>query len=702
MISKNKTAFAKDLRKNQTIVEGLLWQHLRARQINGIKFRRQQTIGKYIVDFVSLEYKLIIELDGGQHNTDSVAYKDSLRTQWLETEGFKVLRFWDNDVSTNLSGVLETIQSSLTPALSPNGRGSTKNMIKIQQLSQDVIAKIAAGEVIERPVYAVKELVENSIDAGADSLIINIENSGLARITVIDNGSGMSPEDVKACVKLHTTSKLDSIDSLSSIQTLGFRGEALASIAAISTLTVQSKRKEDTGGTSVVVKDGKVLKVGSVGMPVGTQVTVENLFHSVPARKKFLKSLRTEFRHIIETVMHFAFAHPHIHFVLTHNGKTIFDLPKVKTDSGQAGMTNIDRMQTLLGKDVHANLLPITFEDNYISLAGFIARPQMTTRTPHKQYLFVNKRSIGDKGISMAVKAAYGTLVEKNAYPICILFFAMPHEVVDVNVHPRKEEVRFVNQSQLHKIIKTAVTQTLARHDLVFHNALWQKEAYFDDDQFKSSTDSYMGKVLRDQKLPWKLVEPLQVDSEKLIQMHNLYLVLETKNGLVLIDQHAAHERIRYEQLLAEFLKQKQIADVFYFPKPKIIDFSVSEKELVEEYIAMLGELGFVLEHFKGTNFLLRCIPGLLQDRDYKEVLFEVLENVRVDGKLADADTVSQKIIAYLACHGSVKAGDILTKEQSSDLIAQLEKSPNNATCPHGRPTKVAIDLEMIHKMFKR
>jgi DNA mismatch repair protein MutL len=566
-------------------------------------------------------------------------------------------------------------------------------MNKIHQLPQEVISKIAAGEVIERPVYAVKELIENSLDAGADAIIITIEDSGLKRITVIDNGEGMSREDVDASFKPHTTSKLLTEEDLQQVQTLGFRGEALSSIAAISRLTIQSRRKGNASGTIIVIKDGKIIKTGDVGMPIGTQISVENLFHSVPARKKFLKSQRTEFRHIIDAVMHFAFSHPQVHFVLTHNGKTIFDLPKTED--------KLTRINYLLGEDIYASLLPITYQDSYIKISGFLARPQITTKTPHKQYLFINSRKVLDKGISSSVKSAYGTLLEKQVYPVCLLFLSMPHEVVDVNVHPRKEEVRFVNQTQLYETIATAVGQTLAKHDLVFHNTLWEKSAYFEEETFKNSTDSYAGKLLKDQKLPWNLSQPLQIDSDKIVQMHNLYLLVQTPNGMVFIDQHAAHERIRYEQLLTEFQKKRKEDSIVSFPKAKVINLNASESELLQEHTETFAQLGFELDHFKGTSYLLRSVPKLFQDRDYTTFISEVLEDLS-EGSGKKFDDVTQKIIAYIACHGAVKAGDVLTKKQSLDLIKQLEKTANNATCPHGRPTKVAIDLKSIDKMFKR
>lgn len=559
-------------------------------------------------------------------------------------------------------------------------------MKKIFLLQDSIISKIAAGEVIERPVYAVKELVENALDAGASSIKVIVEESGLKRITVIDNGEGMSEEDMRDCFKPHTTSKLISEEQLEHISTLGFRGEALSSIAAISDMTINSKIKSAVAGLSVLLHEGTVAKIGSIGMPVGTQITVENLFNAVPARKKFLKSQRTEFRHILDVLTHMAFAYPHVQFTLVHNDKTIFDLPKT-TDA-------IERVNELLGNDIFSSLVPISFEDSYARMHGFLAKPQVTTRTPHKHFVFVNGRKITDRGISLTVKNAYGTLLEKQAYPVCLLFFTMPNEVVDVNVHPRKEEVRFANAQDLFAALELAVKQTLAKYDSSFNTKGWSKNLLLRD------TDSYAGKLLKEQQLPWKLVQSNKLNPSQVVQMHNLYLITATEDGMTIIDQHAAHERILYEQYRTAYKEKQNDLDRHTFNPPKVIEVSMTERELLMEHLDMLSSLGFNIESFKGKSFLLRSVPQLLFDRNIQRVITDILENLRMDS--GDFESSSKKMISYIACRAAVKAGDSLTQEQSRELLKQLEKTANNATCPHGRPTRIAIDLSMLKKMFKR
>lgn len=554
-------------------------------------------------------------------------------------------------------------------------------MQKIFPLSSDVIAKIAAGEVIERPAYAVKEIIENAIDAKAESITIHIADSGLKKIVVIDNGEGMSTEDIKECFKPHTTSKLTEEEQLHAVRTMGFRGEALSSIASISTMTIKSKTAEEVAGTQVTVQNGAIKNISPVGMPVGTSVTIDNLFYPVPARKKFLKSKRTEFRHILDVVSHTALAHPEIRFVLTHNNKTIFDLPKTKE--------NTDRIQKFIGPSVFEHLIPITYTDQYVGFTGFLAKPQVVTKTANKQFLFVNQRKITDKLISQSVKEAYGNLLEATASPIFILFLTIPPEVVDVNVHPRKEQVRFLNKETLFATIKKAVSENLTKNNLTFLNLDWKTR--------DGQTKSYAGKLLKQLVLSDAALLTTREKHAEIQQIHNLYLLTPTKQGLLIIDQHAAHERILYQEFLKAFEKEKQKTEVFKLPKPETIDLSMTEQEALEEQKKELKKIGFSFNSNKLTT-----VPKLFKDWDYQNLITEMIEDILEEKNIADIGTQSNKMLAYLACRSAVKAGDPLTKDQIKRLLEQLEKTENNATCPHGRPVRVAVNLQDLNRMFKR
>jgi len=528
-------------------------------------------------------------------------------------------------------------------------------MRKIHQLPEQVVSKIAAGEVIERPVFAVKELIENAIDSGATSIQVHIEESGLKKITVIDNGEGMSGEDLQESFKPHTTSKITKADELSHIKTLGFRGEALASIAAISRLTIRSKVTKAAVGNQVIIKNGKFEKISPVGMPAGTSVTIDYLFHSLPVRKKFLGTPRTEFRHILDLLSRYALSYPQIHFVLTHNKKSLLDLPATKDI--------LSRIEKLLGKDIVSSLVPVAYSDSYVTLSGFLAKPSITTRTPNKQFLFINNRTISDKSISLTIKSAFGTLLPSTVYPVCLLFVSLPFEMVDVNVHPRKEYVRFVDAVLLQNTIKQAIALTLARYDMTPSASF---ESLFLSDA-TGSTQSYAGRLLKESKMPWELPKE-KIDYGTVMQLHKLYLLLLSNNGFVLIDQHAAHERVLYEQLLTEFAKEKKKHNLFYFPKPGVFDLSLTESELLLEHLENFHKLGWDIEQFNNTKFILRSLPVLFQDRDYLKLLREMLEDMREDGLQKNIDDVSRRMIAYLACRGAVKAGDELTKKAGKDI----------------------------------
>lgn len=563
-------------------------------------------------------------------------------------------------------------------------------MGKIKQLPEDVIARIAAGEVIERPSYAVKELLDNAIDAGADTITIHIEESGLKRIVVHDNGEGMSAEDLLLCLLPHTTSKLSDNDELLGIKTLGFRGEALASIAAIAQLSIKSRPADAAGGNEITTTNGVIEPIRPVGMPVGTIVTVDNLFYAIPVRKKFLKSAKTEFRQITDVVVSYALSYPFIHFVLTHNKKTIVDLPKC-TDV-------LQRVQTLLGEAIFQNVLPVSVVDEFIGVNGFIGKPQVATKQNQKQYLFINNRYVSDKAISLAVKEAYATLIPATSTPIFILHLSIPPEAVDVNVHPRKEQVSFIDSTRITDAIKQGVAQALTSHNLVYNFAKLKQDL----STKIGETQSFAGEMLRDAVLPWNAGELGTIIREAPItSIHNTYLLTVTADGMMLVDQHAAHERVLYEQFVSVFEDARSKQEQYVLPKPLSLQVSVSDAQMIEEYMSYFTQLGFQIEPFQGTTFVIRAAPAVFKERNMQKIIADMLVDIANEtGKTIDTKT--QRMLAFLACRAAVKAGDALTKEQGKKLLEQLEATVNNTTCPHGRPTKIVITLTELHKLFKR
>ncbi len=568
-------------------------------------------------------------------------------------------------------------------------------MNKIRKLSSDIIAKIAAGEVIERPAYAVKELIENAIDAHATAITIHVEESGLRKIQIIDNGEGMSREDLEISFLPHTTSKISDDDELMGIKTLGFRGEALSSIASISNLSIQSRIKKNASGTVVEIRQGRVAHIGSIGMPPGTIVTVDELFSPVPARKKFLKTQKTEFRFITEIILHFALAYPTIHFLLTHNDKTIFDLP-VKKDEHQ-------RLSLIFGEDILPDLLPLSFSDSYITLSGHIGKPQTASKNNQRQFLFVNNRAVSDKLISLAIKESFGTLLPSSSSPVFRLHLSLPHEVVDVNVHPRKETVSFTNARMVFDLVKQAVTETLMKNNITYHVDTFVSLK-------KGETTSVSAQYLKENVLPWNRGDIGQIlQTTSFLQIHQTYILAVTKEGILLLDQHAAHERILFQQFTKAFLDEKsgptsggKQKNTYTLPKPLTFSFSESEKQLLEEHKNLFEDTGFLFENFGENTFILRNIPSLFKGRNMKKIIRDMLSDLEDQRGIKAIDITSQRMLAFLSCRAAVKANDVLTEKQMGTIVKDLEKSENNSTCPHGRPTRMILPLELIHKYFNR
>lgn len=564
-------------------------------------------------------------------------------------------------------------------------------MRKINKLPDTVIAKIAAGEVIERPAYAVKELIENAIDANANSIEVHIQEAGLKRIQIIDNGWGMSWQDLEISFLPHTTSKLQDEHELVGIKTLGFRGEALSSIAAISNLTIQSRQKNAVGGTMVKLRNGKVESIRSVGMPVGTVVTIDQLFHSVPARKKFLKSQRTEFRLVTEIVTHFALSFTNIHFLLTHNKKTILDLPSREE--------SVERIKRLLGSNFFEQLLPLNFEDGYIKISGFVGKPQIASKYNQKQFLFINNRFVTDKIISLAMKESFGALLPSANTPTFILHLNIPFEMVDVNVHPRKEQVVFVNAKTIFDAIKLAVSQTFTNYNVIFNLSKFKQET----STRIGETHSFSSLLLKQTVLPWnKKSIGNQITIAPVTQIHKNFILTVAENGIVIIDQHAAHERVLYEDFKKTFAKERKKRELIHLKKSVNLNVSVAESQILEEYKGLFKTLGFDIEHFGGNSYVIRSIPMIFKGRNIEKIIKDTILDLSENFEVKHIDLATQRMLAFLSCRSAVMAGDSLTDSQMKQILKDLEKTPNNATCPHGRPITIEITIEELNRSFKR
>jgi DNA mismatch repair protein MutL len=488
----------------------------------------------------------------------------------------------------------------------------------------------------------------------------------------------MSKEDLVESFKPHTTSKLSKEEDLHAISSLGFRGEALSSIAAISEMTIQSKKS--VAGYIARIHKGVLQSVEAIGMPQGTIITISHLFSNVPARKKFLKSEKTEFRHILECVSNFALAYPEIEFNLTHNGKEYFSFTKHHT---------LDRrIQTLLGDSLYSNLIPISFEESYMKVEGFIARPQYSIKGTSKLYTFVNKRRVFDQLIASATKDAYKNLLEYGSYPIALLYIKLPYEFVDVNVHPRKEQVSFIDQETIYQLLEKSISETLAHNNLTFFNVSWKD----------GGTKTHLGKLLKYELQ--KEIDTVEKNSP-VQQFHNLYLMTETKNGVMIIDQHAAHEAILFRKLKVLYKKHKDKNIHYKLPTPILISLSLPDREILFENQELFLRLGFEFEEFD-TSIRVNTVPELFKDRNLEDLIQEVIEDIRLGKPAKDTDTRTYRMLSYLACRTAIKGGTALSPDDAKKLVDDLQNQDFVYTCPHGRPVKIELSLSHIDRMFKR
>jgi DNA mismatch repair protein MutL len=559
-------------------------------------------------------------------------------------------------------------------------------MSKIKPLSDSVIAAIAAGEVAERPAIIVKELVENAIDAGATEITISLMNAGLDRIVVTDNGSGMDEADLAAAVQRHTTSKIISVDDLSTVTSFGFRGEALASIGSASHLLIQSKPEAAEVGFQIVIDNSQVIEVQPIGMPTGTTVIVEHLFEALPARRKFLKQPATELKQIIESISATALSHPSVSFQLLNNQKVLLNLP--------AHQSPIERIQELLGSDISSRLIPLNFDHTYFNVSGFVGQPQLARRSHQQQFIFVNQRHVTHPSLARIIKDTFGSLLEPKAEPLFVLQLSLPHPLVDVNVHPRKETIKFMDESQVLELVKRAVSQALNHQDLTYTYAPESPSLVRD------KTASYItSKVLKKAVDAWQLN---QESSNEIIQIHNTYLLTQTDQGLLMIDQHAAHERILYEQFLAGFNIEQQTNSSTPLKSPITIELSLVDSQVLSNNLATIRQLGFEIDEFGHNSFKVSALPQLLADHDVHQLIIELIDDLHQGKPVTGLDSLAERTLAYLACRSAIKAGDYLTPNQRTELIKKLAETDSNFTCPHGRPVSVTVNLKDFEKIFKR
>ena len=577
----------------------------------------------------------------------------------------------------------------------------------IHVLPERIAAQIAAGEVVERPSSVVKELVENAIDAGADDIQVEAREGGKKLIRVVDNGSGVPSDEVEVAFQRHSTSKLSSVDDLDHIRTLGFRGEALASIAAVSRVTFVTRAADEPLGIRVRVEGGKLVSKQESGRPPGTTVTVEDLFYNVPARRKFLRTDRTERRHIDAWLTRYAMAYPHVRFSLSHDGRNVFQSP----GSG----TLRDVLVAVYGVDIGAQMLQIDElsqpTDTDIHVSGFASPPSLHRANRTYITLFLNGRWISDSSLTYAVIQAYHTLLPKGRYPLAVVMIEMPPEEVDVNVHPAKSEVRFRNGDAVFRAVQRAVRRTLLDRAPVpaaspgptewpSSSSTWSHERRQRLTQLQTRSEKQQLRFEEEagaeaEKEGTEKIPPLRVIG----QLGTTYVIAEGPQGMYLIDQHAAHERVLFEQLLAD----RQEADVAsqQLLSPETIELAPESADVLEEHLEIINDLGFEIEPFGRSTMLVRAIPAIVAEDNVQQVLEDVAAAL-LAGDRPLGDRVEEAVAREVCKRGAIKAGQTMDRSEMEQLIRSLEQCTSPRTCPHGRPTMIHLSVNRLAQEFGR
>lgn len=584
----------------------------------------------------------------------------------------------------------------------------------IHQLSPALVNRIAAGEVIERPASVVKEIVENSIDAGATHITVEIEDGGRALVRVIDDGCGIPVNELPLAFAEHATNKLQTDDDLFRIATMGFRGEALASIGAVSQARLLSRTADQPIAYEIFDRGGLIDQPQAAAGNVGTVVEVRNLFFNTPARRKFLKGSPTEFGHISEALLRLAVPHPDISFQLSHNGRATLQLP---SDTPRR------RWRSAWPEDFAELGLPLDVRDAEIGLIGLIGLPELARPVAKHQFFFLNGRPIRDRFIQHALREAYRGLTEPGRHPAAILLISIPPQDVDVNVHPTKSEVRFRDSSRIHGLILSSVREKLLGSDLApsaiatpsmsFSAAdpqrveLRQRLAEF----FKSAvpdstspTESSPSSPSPAHLSPVPLSSPAPLSpvhlSNTAIQLHNSYLVAESEDGLIIIDQHALHERIMYEDLLARLSRGPLESQRLLIPLP--IPASPRQQELLEQIQPLLARLGIEATSIGPDAIAVHAFPSFLERLDPADFLGELLERGEQEALDLNHEELLHEVLDMMACKAAVKAGDPLSPAEIEALLARRHLIDRSSNCPHGRPTTLRLTLRDLEKQFKR
>lgn len=607
---------------------------------------------------------------------------------------------------------------------------------RIKILPENLSNKIAAGEVVERPSSVVKELVENALDAGATEIVVEFENGGKRLIRVSDNGCGMSREDALLALERHATSKIADDDDLLAISTLGFRGEALPSIASVSRFSLSSRERGSIEGAEIYGEGGKLKEVKSCGMAEGTVIEIRNLFYNTPARLKFLKSRETESGHVADQVTRLALSRPDVRFTCTNDGRTLF-----RALNGDMA----ERIGSLLGRSLAAQLFPVEGAEDGLRLTGLAGKPECSRAAASHLYTFVNGRFVRDRVVHHAVLQAYRRFLERGRYPVAVLFLEVPAGDVDVNVHPTKHEVRFRDQSRVHDFIVSSLETMLqstpwvrkSPATVIASGSASESWSHVRVDSVREALGRYQSApalsdkprttvehVVREtwiQKRQEPLfraergwgglsvepdVKPAQAGEgfysslTVLGQYLDAYLLCQDGEDLLIVDQHAAHERVAFERLKEQFSSGGVESQGLLFPE--VLELSHSEAALLDEHEALYRRFGFDIDAFGGQSRVVKGVPRMLAQGEYIRVLRDALEELALLGRSRAVTDVQEDILMRIACHSVIRGRQALAAEEISALLSALDSVGFASNCPHGRPILKRISRADVEKMFKR
>jgi DNA mismatch repair protein MutL len=589
----------------------------------------------------------------------------------------------------------------------PQGKGESVPRIRI--LNPQVAAKIAAGEVIIRPAAAVKELVENALDAGARHITVVVEEGGRRLIRVVDDGIGMTPEEAPLSLRRHATSKLAAEIDLLGITTLGFRGEALPSIAAVSRLTLVSCPPGATGGFRVMARAGEILAASPWAAPPGTQVEVAELFFNTPARQKFLKSPEAEQAQIVSVLRHLALGYPQVHFTLSTPRRTLITAP--------AATNLVERVAAVWNPELAAHLLPLAFSQGAWQVTGLTTTPDFTLASARFQVFLVNGRVVADRILGAALREVYAGLLPRGRHPGAVVNLRVPPEAVDVNVHPAKTEIRFHEPGKVYPLLLTALRQGLGQlsGDIPRYRVTWQPEpplraAEGPGPGLFASRGTSPGAGLP--PAAWSTAQtpapgPAPHSGPRGFRFQDLtvlgtlaqtYILAQGPDGLILIDQHAAHERVLYEALKSR--GPAAAAQTLLFPR--VVEVTPLQVDWVNEHLDQLAQAGLTLEPFGGASFMITAVPAALAHADLEAVVAEAVEALAPSKSFIRPQEVREAALQIMACRGAVKAGEVLAPEAIAALLVQLDEIAVSSHCPHGRPLWRLMSYGDIRQSFRR